>query len=135
MRVVIDTNVLLVIISPRSPFNWLWQALLAGSFELGVTTDILDEYHEIITQKMGISVGESVLDLLTELPNIHFIQKYFHWQLIEVDPDDNKFADCAIGVSADFLITHDNHFTILNQYPYFNIKLVSINEMKEYLKS
>ena len=100
MKVVIDTNVLLVIISPRSSFNSIWQALLSGKFQMYVTSDILDEYAEIIEREMGIRVAEAVLDLLTELPNVHFIQKYYHWQLIEADPDDNKFVDCAIAASA-----------------------------------
>ncbi|MDX2068841.1 MAG: PIN domain-containing protein [Haliscomenobacter sp.] len=42
MKVVIDTNVLLVIISLRSTFNGIWQALLSGKFQMYVTSDILD---------------------------------------------------------------------------------------------
>lgn len=125
MKVVIDTNVLLVIISPRSPFNSIWQALLSGKFQMYVTSDILDEYAEIIERQMGLRVAEAVLDLLTELPNVHFIQKYYHWQLIEADPDDNKFIDCAIAASAELLVSHDGHFRVINQYPYLNINLLS----------
>ena len=125
MKVVIDTNVLLVIISPRSPFNGIWQALLSGKFQMYVTSDILDEYAEIIERQMGLRVAEAVLDLLTELPNVHFIQKYYHWQLIEADPDDNKFIDCAIAASAELLVSHDGHFWVINQYPYLNINLLS----------
>ena len=125
MKVVIDTNVLLVIISPRSIFNGIWQALLSGKFQMYVTSDILDEYAEIIEREMGIRVAEAVLDLLTELPNVHFIQKYYHWQLIEADPDDNKFIDCAIAASAELLVSHDGHFRVMNQYPYLNINLLS----------
>lgn len=36
MKVVIDTNVLLVCISPRSDAHWLWQALLTAGFDLFV---------------------------------------------------------------------------------------------------
>jgi len=30
------------------------------------------------------------------------------------DPDDNKFADCAIAAEADFILTEDRHFQELN---------------------
>lgn len=40
MKVVIDTNVLLVIISPRSPFNSIWQALLSGKFQMCVLNEL-----------------------------------------------------------------------------------------------
>ena len=34
----------------------------------------------------------------------------FHFNLITHDPDDNKFADCAIAAEADYIITEDGHF-------------------------
>lgn len=34
------------------------------------------------------------------------------WNLVESDPEDNKFVDCAVGARADFLVTKDKH--ILN---------------------
>ncbi len=97
MKIVVDTNILLVCISPRSTANWLWQDILSGAFEVYVTTDILLEYSEIIDRNMGAEVAEAALDLLSELPNMHLVQKYYFWQLIETDPDDNKFVDCAIA--------------------------------------
>ena len=71
MKVVIDTNILLVSISPRSATNWLWQDIVLGRFDVYVTTDILAEYAEIIAQHMGKETSEAALDLLTELPNVH----------------------------------------------------------------
>ena len=29
------------------------------------------------------------------------------------DPDDNKFADCAIATHADYVITQDRHFSTM----------------------
>ena len=42
MKVVIDTNILLVCISLRSSTNWIWQDILRGRFDVYVTTDILN---------------------------------------------------------------------------------------------
>lgn len=130
MRVVIDTNVLLVSISARSDANWLWQALLLGEFDLYVTTDILAEYGEIIGNEMGKAVADAALDLLLDLPNVYNVTKYYSWQLVEKDPDDNKFVDCAIAAGAEYLVSEDKHLKIIKQYPYFNITLLKLAEFK-----
>ena len=101
MKIVVDTNILLVSISPRSKDNWFWRDIIAGDFELYVTTDILIEYAEIIGEHMGKNVADAALDLLLELPNVHLVQKYYYWQLVEIDPDDNKFVDCAIAAGCN----------------------------------
>ena len=48
MKVVLDTNVLWISIPRFSPSNWLIQDLLNQKYTLCVTTDILEEYEEII---------------------------------------------------------------------------------------
>ncbi len=133
MKVVIDTNILLVCISPRSEANWLWQSMLHEAFDVCVTTEILNEYAEIIGREMGMEASEAALDILTDLPNVHFIQKYFNWNLIEADPDDNKFVDCAIAAGAKYLVTEDKHFKILRRFPHFKIEVVTLNGFKSIL--
>lgn len=46
MRVVVDTNCLLVSIPKKATHRWLFEAILQGRFELAITTDILNEYAE-----------------------------------------------------------------------------------------
>ena len=79
---------------------------------------------------MGKEVADIALDLLSDLPNVHTVQKYFFWQLIKADPDDNKFVDCAVAVGARYLISNDNHFKVLQKYPYFNIELLKFDAFK-----
>ena len=128
-----DTNVLLVCISPRSESHWLWESLLSAAFDLCVTTDVLNEYAEIIGREMGQEVADVALDLLTDLPNVHLIQKYYHWQLVEADPDDNKFVDCAIAAGAHYLVSEDRHLRVVRQFPYLNIELLTLLEFKQRL--
>lgn len=42
----------------------------------------------------------------------------FHYQIVTADPDDNKFADCAISAHADFLMTEDADFAPLSNAGY-----------------
>ena len=41
------------------------------------------------------------------------IVPHFHWRLILADPDDDKFADCAIAAEAEWIITGDAHFNAM----------------------
>lgn len=46
MRVVLDTNILLVAIAKKSPYRIIFDALLANNFELIISNDILSEYTD-----------------------------------------------------------------------------------------
>ncbi len=133
MKVVLDTNVLLVAISPKSKNRWLFDSLLNGDYTLCVTSDILDEYAEIVERHIGAEIAEITLDLLLMLPNIQLVHKYSYWLLIEQDPDDNKFLDCAIAASAQYLVSEDRHFQILNKFGYFGVELLKLDEFKQLL--
>lgn len=94
-RLVLDTNSLLQCISRRSRYHDLWLSLLDGRNELCVSTEILDEYAEILERKTSPKFTELALDVITNNPYTVFITPYFHFNLIVADPDDNKFVDCA----------------------------------------
>jgi predicted nucleic acid-binding protein len=62
------------------------------------------------------------------LPNLERINKYYFWNLITVDPDDNKFVDCAIAANAHFICTEDKHFNILANVPFPTVSVISTQE-------
>jgi uncharacterized protein len=134
MRVVIDTNVLLNAVYKHSKNYWIRQALESGALTLCVTTDILDEYSEVLAGFYDSETAELFLSALELLPNLHFVHKYFFWQLIPQDEDDEKFADCAIASGADFLVTNDRHFNPLKKLPYPKINIVDETEFLEICK-
>ena len=129
MKIVLDTNVLLVCISARSRLHWIFQALLNAQFTLCVTTDVLSEYAEIIEQQMGFVASESVLGVLENLPNVELITTYYKFGLL-VDEDDNKFVDCAIASNADFIVTHDRDFSILQRIDFPKVPVINSDEFK-----
>jgi putative PIN family toxin of toxin-antitoxin system len=134
VRVVIDTNQLLSSISPKSGSHWLYQAIFAGQFTLCVTTDILEEYEEII--QWGFrrrDVADNVLEALINSPFVEQINVSFFWWFITIDPDDNKFSDCAIAASADYLITEDRHFDVLAEVDFPKVNVVSLEEFHHIL--
>lgn len=73
LKVVLDTNVLLVAISSKSKYRPLFDAFLEEQYELCVTTEILAEYEEVIGRHMGPVQAERVLQLIENAPNTKFI--------------------------------------------------------------
>ncbi len=115
MRVVVDTNSLLVSIGRKSKFRPLFDAIISGEIKLLVSNDILLEYAEIIEQKTNVTVASNVIDFLAQSPDVEKIDIHFKWSVIEEDADDNKFADCAFNGNADGIVTDDRHFRILEK--------------------
>ena len=130
IKTVIDTNVLVSALSTRSAYHWLIRLLLEERIDLYVTTEILMEYEEVLKQKYSATVAEYFLLALKELPNVHFVQVYFYWNLL-YDADDNKFVDCYIAANAEYLITNDNDFNSLKAISFPLFTIMNIQEFKE----
>jgi len=128
MRVVLDTNVLLVSITPKSIFYPIFDSFLKEEYELCVTTEILLEYEEILKIKVGLELASAIISIIENAPNTIFITRYFEWNLITVDLDDNKFVDCAIAANAKLLVTEDKHFNVLKQISFPKVQLINIKK-------
>lgn len=129
MTIVLDTNVLLACYSPKSRLYPIWQAFRQQQYTLCVTTDILNEYAEILTQHATPAISSLLLDIILQSPNTRLITKRFFWQLIEADPDDNKFVDCGLIANADFIVTEDQHFNVLKSKPFPTIPVLKADEL------
>ncbi len=120
MKVVLDCNIIVMSLASRSPYHKIYRALTGQHIDLLVSNDILLEYEEIITSKFSKKAWELLLQLLSELKNVHLQSIYYHWNLITADKDDNKYVDCYIAGSGDFIVTQDKHFNILNNLSFPN---------------
>ncbi len=135
IKVVIDTNVLVSSLSSRSIHHWLVQALLNEQFQLFITDEILLEYEEVLKSKYSETVAGNFLIALNELPNVFFAHVYFRWNLINEDPDDNKFVDCYVAAGAQGLVSHDTHLSILKSVSFPKVNLLTIDQFKLLLKT
>ncbi len=125
MKVVLDTNILLVSVSQKSPLHWIFTALKRGDFVLCVTTEILNEYTEILERHMGARVSENVMGALENLPNVAKVTTWYRFHLL-LDSDDNKFVDCAIACNAHFIVSHDRDFNVLSKIPFPKVDVIDI---------
>ena len=132
-KVVLDTNVLLVSISSRSQYHWLFRGLLQNEFQIVITNEILMEYEEIISNKYAVSVAKNVIRTLLLLPNVDKIDVFYNWSLIVYDVDDNKFVDCAVAANVDYIVTNDRHFNVLKEIDFPTVNVVNISQFQTLL--
>lgn len=133
LRIVLDTNVLIVSISTHFKYYWIFEKLQQGEYELYVSNEILTEYQEQMAKRYGLLTTDTSLDFLLLFDNVHLISPSYRWQLIIHDPDDDKFVDCAIASNADYIVTQDKHFQILKEVEFPQVNILSIKEFKELL--
>lgn len=133
LKVVLDTNVLIVAVSRRSRHYPIFEALLEGRYEVCVTTDILDEYAEKLEEKYRPDGMENFMQFLERSPDVVRITKFYYWNLIANDPDDDKFVDCAVAANADFIVTDDRDFRVLERVAFPKIRVISADDFVEML--
>ena len=135
MKIVLDTNCLLVSIPKEGAYRWLFDALIKRKFILVISNEILEEYEEKIQDFYGSStLAKNVIKTILNLENKELIQVYYNWNLIKNDPDDNKFADCAIAANARYLVSEDGDFKILKQVEFPKIKWLKLKEFRKIIE-
>lgn len=134
MRVVLDTNVLLTSLLKTSKYRPIFDGLLSNKYDLVISHDILQEYVEIIEQKTTATIAKNVSELLINLDNVEKIEVYYRWLLIDQDPDDNKFVDCAIAGNVKFVVSNDKHFKVLKDIKFPSIEVITSDQFLEELK-
>ena len=126
MKVVVDTNCLLSSFSKKSPYRWFFDAIIQGELTIAFSTDILAEYEEVVGRKTSREVAQNLIKLLVDLRSREQVQVHYFWNFVTQDADDNKFVDCAIAANADYLITHDRHYSILKDIDFPKVRTATL---------
>lgn len=132
-RVVLDTNCLLISLSRRGQYYAVWKDFFAEKYILCYTNEILSEYEEILSLKMGAEIAQNVIKAIITRKNTLKLDAHFRFNLIKADVDDNKFVDCAIVANASFIVSQDRHFDVLRLIDFPKVELISIDEFMELL--
>ena len=126
-RVVLDTNCLLISLSKRGDYYKVWKDFFAEKYTLCYTNEILTEYEEILTLKMGAVIAQNVIKAIITRKNTIKLDAHFRFNLIQQDVDDNKFVDCAIAANASYIVSQDHHFDILKNIDFPKVDLIDID--------
>jgi putative PIN family toxin of toxin-antitoxin system len=133
MRVILDSNVLLVSIPKYSKYRIIFDEFLNNRMNLIISNEVITEYHEVISRFANETVASNVLELLLNKPNVEKCEIYFNWGLISKDYDDNKFVDLAVASNADYIVSNDKHFNVLSKIEFPKVKVITIDKFLELL--
>ncbi len=131
MKVIIDTNCLVASIPRQNPEYWLYLSFRSGNFDWAISNEILLEYQEVLGWFYSEKTANLVTSILLTAPNVLLAEPFIKWQLIQDDPDDNKFADLAIAQNVDYLVSNDHHFQVLKSIPFPVVQVVKLSEFQE----
>ena len=71
MKIVLDTNVLLISLPTKSKYRPIFDYLINGKFELAISNEIISEYMEIIQQKTNDKHFNILKDI--QFPKVNII--------------------------------------------------------------
>ena len=70
------------------------------------------------------------MGVLENLNNVIYISTYYKFKLF-ADPDDNKYVDCAVASGADYIVSEDKDYKILEKIDFPKVNLISIQRLKK----
>jgi predicted nucleic acid-binding protein len=82
------------------------------------------EYQEILYELHRKENCDRLLAFLFISPFVVPVNPTFHFNLISADPDDNKFVDCAIVANADYIVTSDHHYDVLQNIDFPKVHVI-----------
>lgn len=132
-RLVVDTNSLIQCISRRSRYHELWLSFLDGRNQMCVTNEILEEYEEILERKASHDFARLAIDVIINNPYTIFVTPFYRFKVIEADPDDNKFVDCAVAGDAKYIVTDDHHYNVFFGLEFPRMEIIKLKDMMELL--
>jgi putative PIN family toxin of toxin-antitoxin system len=131
LRVVLDTNVFISSFfggPPKEIIN-LWKN---GHICLCLSQDIVEEYLKIL-YRLGLKDKKELQELtwlFAQGRNVLFTTKTPKINIIENDPEDNKFLECALALESKIVISGDKHLKEIKKY--LDIQIMSPRKFLEF---
>ena len=127
IRVVVDTNVFISSFFGGNPRKIIdnWKS---GEITLCLSKPIIDEYIEVL-RRLELQNEKEIDELLSLFAhgfNVVFTAKTPELHIVEKDPDENRFIECAVALKAKFVISGDKALKAIQNY--MNIKIVGPRE-------
>jgi putative PIN family toxin of toxin-antitoxin system len=127
MKLIIDTNILIsAAIRDRLPEKLILHIISNTEYQWYANDEILKEYIDVM-KRPKFSLTPDLIEKWTELiirtviPVVNAIKIDFKKDIL-----DSKFIECALTVSADYIITGDSDFS--NVASDFGINTINVNE-------
>ena len=121
IKAVFDTNILVSALLWEGLPNQLLSLVKEGKIEISLSIKMIVELEEVLhrekfknrIKELNTNVGELLSGLLI-LADIYELENVI--DVIQEDPDDNMFLECAVYSGADYIISGDKHLLDLGKY-------------------
>lgn len=93
--------------------------------QMVISEDALDEFRRVLTyDRLSFDEEEqqTLPDDLIRLTGAEVINPEISVKVIEDDPDDDVFLECALAAGADYIVSGNDH--LLDEHPFRGIKIV-----------
>ncbi len=124
VRVVIDTNVFVsgLLKSDNPPSNVV-DLFIEDKINLIISEEVFSEYIKVLLRPELKVKKDNIIRLISIfILKAEIIKVKTKLDIIERDPSDNKFLECALDGKVDYIITGDKHLLELKKYK--KIKIV-----------
>jgi len=125
VRVVIDTNVFVSgLMKSDTPPSNVVDLFIEDKINLIISEEVFSEYIEVLLRPELKVKKDNIIRLISILIlKAEIIKVKTKLDIIERDPSDNKFLECALDGKVNYIIIGDKHLLELEEYK--NIKIVN----------
>lgn len=116
IRTVIDTNVFVSSFRGGNPGRVvdLW---MQSKITLCLSIDILKEYRRVLAIiDLSRENSATLLAILDSGHSLVFTNRTPAIAVVEADPDDDKFIECAVALKAEYIVTGDKALLAVGDY-------------------
>ena len=129
MKIVIDTNVLISGVFFGGFPGKILSAVVGQKLTAYATTEIINEYEEIVQEMINRKQGHINKAILSPLIKaMEIIEPVTHIEICR-DPDDNKFLECAKDSHALYIVSGDKDLLVIEQFE--NVQIVTAKDFCE----
>jgi len=129
IRAVLDANVFITaVLTPSGPSAAVLDAWRAERFALLVSPPILEEIARVlaypkIARRQRWS-KQRIMTFVGDLGDLAIVTAgALRLSVIREDPDDDRYVECAVEGSAEYIVSGDRHLLTLGSYR--NVEIVS----------
>jgi putative PIN family toxin of toxin-antitoxin system len=117
VKVVLDTNVFVSGVFFGGPPYRILEAWRDGKIQLLLSPAILEEYQRVM-RELALQFPEIEVKALIDFITVHseIILPPSFPPVIQADPSDDKFLECAVGGEATCIVTGDKHLLKLLKF-------------------
>ncbi|AKX93398.1 putative toxin-antitoxin system toxin component, PIN family [Neomoorella thermoacetica] len=122
MKVVLDTNVVISgLLVPEGPPGRIIDLWADGKIDVVVSPAVITEYMEVFLRPKFAKAGtmeerQQLLEGFINLANTILVLPDIEIDIINADPSDNRFLECARTGETDCIISGDSHLLALKEY-------------------